>query len=139
MKKITHNKLVRDRIPNILIGHGLSFKAHKCNDPDFIKELSSKLEEEAKEVAEKVHWYDHITEVEPTSKKEDEAYISSITEEMADVLEVFINLAKALNITTDDIEKAADKKRKERGGFEDRIFLEWSEDANEAEKKGKLK
>ena len=72
-------------------------------------------------------------------RKEDEAYISSITEEMADVLEVFINLAKSLNITTDDIEKAADKKRKERGGFEDRIFLEWSEDANEAEKKGRLK
>ena len=127
MKKITHNKLVRDRIPNILIGHGLSFKAHKCNDPDFIKELSSKLEEESKEVAEKVHWYDHITEVEPTSKEEDEAYISSITEEMADVLEVYVNLAKEFEISTEDIFKACDTKRRECGGFEDGIYLEWVE------------
>ena len=59
MKKITHNKLVRDRIPNIIIGQGLSFKAHKLDNVNFENELANKLVEEANEVAEKVHWLNH--------------------------------------------------------------------------------
>ena len=56
MKKVNRNKLVRDRIPNIIIGHGLSFKARKLDAVEFENELTNKLIEEANEVAEKVQW-----------------------------------------------------------------------------------
>lgn len=43
MKKVYRNKLVRDRIPNIIIGHGLSFKARKLDAVEFENELTNKL------------------------------------------------------------------------------------------------
>lgn len=138
MKKITHNKLVRDRIPNIIIGKGLSFKAHKLDNVEFENELANKLVEEANEVAEKVHWLNHKCGQEPVSKEELSYDLEGITEELADVLEVYINLVKSLKLKTEDIEKATNSKRIKNGGFEDKIFLEWVEDANEAFKKGKL-
>lgn len=138
IKKINHNKLVRDRIPNIIIGHGLSFKARKLDNVEFENELANKLIEESKEVANKVQWLNHKCEQEPVSNEELDLDMKEITEELADVLEVYVNLVKSLKLTTEDIEKAANKKRYERGGFEDKIFLEWVEDANEAFKKGTL-
>ena len=139
MKKVTHNKLVRDRIPNIIIGHGLSFKARKLDAVEFENELTNKLVEEANEVAEKVQWLNHKCEQEPVSKEEHALDMQEIKEELADVLEVYVHLVKSLDLTTNDIEVAANEKRAKRGSFEDRIYLEWVEDANEANKKGKLK
>lgn len=139
MKKKTHNKLVRDRIPNIIIGHGLSFKARKLDAVEFENELTNKLVEEAKDVAEKVQWLNRKCEQEPVSKEEHDLDMQEIKEELADVLEVYIHLVKSLELTTKDIEVAANEKRAKRGSFEDRIYLEWTEDANEANKKGKLK
>lgn len=139
MKKVTHNKLVRDRIPNIIIGHGLSFKARKLDAVDFENELTNKLVEEANEVAEKVQWLNHKCEQEPVSKEEYTLDMQDIKEELADVLEVYVHLVKSLGLTTNDIEVAANEKRAKRGSFEDRIYLEWVEDANEANKKGRLK
>lgn len=138
-KKIVHNKLVRDRIPNIIIGSGLSFKAHKLDNVEFENELANKLVEEANEVAEKVHWLNQKCNREPISNEELKYDLEEITEELADVLEVYVNLVKSLKVKTSDIEKVADSKRIKNGGFEDKIFLEWIEDANEAFKKGNLK
>ena len=45
-------------------------------------------------------------------------------EELADMLEVMISLAKLDNKGLDDIIKAAQKKREKRGGFDKRIYLE---------------
>lgn len=139
MKKVTHNKLVRDRIPNIIIGHGLSFKARKLDAVEFENELTNKLVEEANEVAEKVQWLNHKCEQEPVSKEEHTLDMQEIKEELADVLEVYVHLVKSLGLTTNDIEVATNEKRAKRGSFEDRIYLEWVEDANEANKKGRLK
>lgn len=139
MKKVNRNKLVRDRIPNIIIGHGLSFKARKLDAVEFENELANKLIEEANEVAEKVQWLNHKCEQEPVSKEEHTLDMQEIKEELADVLEVYVHLVKSLGLTTNDIEVAANEKRAKRGSFEDKIYLEWVEDANEANKKGKLK
>lgn len=138
VKKIVHNKLVRDRVPNIIIGKGLSFKAHKLDNVEFENELANKLVEEANEVAEKVHWLNHKCNQEPVSNEELKYDLEEITEELADVLEVYTNLVKSLKLKTSDIGKAVSLKRVKNGGFEDRIFLEWVEDANEAFKEGKL-
>lgn len=137
VKKIVHNKLVRDRIPNIIIGKGLSFKAHKLDNVEFENELANKLVEEANEVAEKVHWLNHKCNQEPVSNEELKYDLEEITEELADVLEVYTNLVKSLKLKTSDIGKAVSLKRVKNGGFEDRIFLEWVENANEVFKEGK--
>lgn len=137
VKKIVHNKLVRDRIPNIIIGKGLSFKAHKLDNVEFENELANKLVEEANELAEKVHWLNHKCNQEPVSNEELKYDLEEITEELADVLEVYTNLVKSLKLKTSDIGKAVSLKRVKNGGFEDRIFLEWVEDANEVFKEGK--
>lgn len=137
VKKIVHNKLVRDRVPNIIIGKGLSFKAHKLDNVEFENELANKLVEEANEVAEKVHWLNHKCSQEPVSNEELKYDLEEITEELADVLEVYTNLVKSLKLKTSDIGKAVSLKRVKNGGFEDRIFLEWVEDANEVFKEGK--
>lgn len=128
MKKITHNKLVRDKIPNILIKKGLAFKASNVSSPEMRVKLADKLIEEATEVRDKVAWFDHLGNQEPLSNAECDDYINAILEEMADVLEVYVSLAKELEINTEDIFKACDTKRRERGGFEDGIYLEWVED-----------
>ena len=127
-KKIVHNKLVRDKIPDILLDQGKAFKA--CNHKflgDRIKLLSSKLVEEAEEVEDKVYWFDHLSEVEPISIDEEVAYQNAVTEELADVYEVFTTLSKLLGINQLDIEKVAAKKKEERGGFEKGVYLEWVE------------
>ena len=49
MKKV-YNKLVRDRIPEIIEKDGASFKTSVLNDEDFKTELLKKLIEEAQEV-----------------------------------------------------------------------------------------
>lgn len=130
MKKITHNKLVRDKIPNILIKYGLAFKASHVSGPRMRVVLADKLIEEATEVRDKIAWFDHLSEQEPMSNRECDAHIEAIKEEMADVLEVFMNLAKQFELKSDDLLKAVEAKRKTRGAFDDGIFLEWAEDAN---------
>lgn len=128
MKKITHNKLVRDKIPNILIKKNLAFKASKVSSPEIRVKLADKLIEEATEVRNKVAWFLHLGSQEPMSNAECDDHINAILEEMADVLEVYVSLAKEFEISTEDIFKICDTKRRERGGFEDGIYLEWVED-----------
>lgn len=128
MKKTTHNKLVRDKIPNILIKKGLVFKASKVSSPEMRVKLADKLIEEATEVRDKVAWFYHLGCQEPMSNAECDDHINAILEEMADVLEVYVSLAKEFEISTEDIFKICDTKRRERGGFEDGIFMEWVEE-----------
>ena len=131
MKKITHNKLVRDKIPNILIKKGLAFKASNVSSPEIRVKLADKLIEEATEVRDRVAWFQHLGNQEPMSNEECDAHIQAILEEMADVLEVYVSLAKEFEINTEDIFKICDTKRRERGSFEDGIYLEWVEDKGE--------
>lgn len=128
MKKTTHNKLVRDKIPNILIKKGLAFKASQIPWTDMRVKLADKLVEEATEVRDRVAWFEHLGNQEPMSNAECDDHINAILEEMADVLEVYVSLAMDFEIKTEDIFKACDTKRRERGGFEDGIYLEWVED-----------
>lgn len=120
MKKTMYNKLVRDKVPNVIIGQNLSFKAHKCSDNEFIEALASKIVEEANEV--KQAW-------EASNVSKSEAKQNDLLSEMADLLEVFIAFAKANGVPASSLEKACSLKRAQKGGFSDRIFLEWVEAA----------
>lgn len=128
MKKHQSNKLIRDRIPNILIKEGKAFKASHLSLDSFRKELAKKLIEESKEVQERIEWFEHLSEQEPMDNKECGQHIAGITEELCDLLEVFITISKSYNISTDQLLITAFAKREKFGKFDDRIFLEWVED-----------
>lgn len=99
-----YNKLVRDKIPEIIENNGEKPITRILSEEEYKKELEKKLNEEYQEVL--------------------NAYGDDRIEELADMLEVMISLAKLDNKGLDDIIKAAQKKREKRGGFDKRIYLE---------------
>jgi predicted house-cleaning noncanonical NTP pyrophosphatase (MazG superfamily) len=99
-----YNKLVRDKIPEIIKKSGgkASFSYIK-DDQEYLRALLGKDIEESKELRE-----------------------NPCLEELADKLEVLYAIGGALGLSPEDIEKARLKKKKERGGFKKRIFLKSS-------------
>lgn len=97
---ITYNKLVRDRIPEIIESAGKKYNTKIVSDKEAIIYLAEKIKEEADEFIE-----------------------NPCKEEIADILEVVYSIIKKLNWDLEDIEKIRLDKNKKRGGFEKNIFL----------------
>lgn len=93
-----YEKLVRDKIPDILDGKGVPYEKRIATDAEFRDELIRKLVEEAHEFAE-----------------------AGSVEELADVLEVIESL-RALPVYG-EVEQIRAQKKEERGGFEARYIL----------------
>lgn len=104
MEKI-HNKLVRDNIPDIIKEDQRMPITKILNEEDYKQELEKKLLEEYHEV---------LNSNTPNER----------AEELADMLEIMISLAKLENKTLNDIIEIANKKKEKNGGFEKRIYLE---------------
>ncbi len=96
-----YNKLVRDKVPDIIKGEGKSVKVHFADDEEYSKRLADKLVEEANEYA-----------------------ASGDAEELADVLEVVYAIAIAKGIHKVQLESMVKKKRDDRGAFEKRAVLD---------------
>lgn len=103
MEKI-YNKLVRDKIPNIIKSNGETPIIRILDEFEYKKELETKLYEEYQEVL--------------------EATGEDRIEELADMLEIIRALAKLEKKTLDDIILVANNKNEKRGAFEERIYLE---------------
>ena len=101
---MSYNKLVRDKIPEIIKNNNETPITRILNDEEYKVELEKKLLEEYQEVL-KASGKDRL-------------------EELADMLEVMISLASLDDATLEDIIELADKKRNKRGGFKEKIFLE---------------
>lgn len=99
-----YNKLVRDRIPEIIKAKGETPIVRTLNDIDYKSELEKKLYEEYNEVL--------------------EASGNDRIEELADMLEIIRALAKLENKNLNDVIAVADQKAEKRGAFEEKIFLE---------------
>ncbi len=99
-----YNKLVRDRIPEIIESNGEEPITRILDDEEYRSELIKKLNEE----------YDEVV----NASGED------IIEELADMLEVMESIAGLQNKTLDDIILVKEKKKNKRGGFSKKIFLE---------------
>lgn len=108
MMKQKHNKLVRDRIPDSIRAQGRDCGTRKLDDKEYNELLREKLVEEANEV------------VEACSKEE-------LIDELADVLQIVRSIVDFEGIDYKIVEKHMKKKRKDRGSFESKVFLEWSE------------
>ncbi|MCG3419975.1 nucleoside triphosphate pyrophosphohydrolase [Oceanobacillus jordanicus] len=100
----TYNKLVRDKIPEIIKNTGKYFKTEILSNNRYIEELKTKLNAE-------------ITEYQETTTD------TNALEELADVLELMHALAGVHGTSFDEIEKLRKEKAAKRGGFTDRIFL----------------
>jgi predicted house-cleaning noncanonical NTP pyrophosphatase (MazG superfamily) len=111
-KIVKHNKLVRDKIPDIIKSKGEKPVFHSLNEIEVMGALRKKLAEEAKELAELGH--------EPRFR-------SHMIEELADFKEVYLAVLAAYHFSEREVERVRLKKLDERGGFSQRIFLEYVE------------
>lgn len=99
-----YNKLVRDKIPEIIKAKGEEPITRELNLNEYKIALETKLKEECQEVI--------------TANGEERI------EEIADALEVLKALAKLEGATLEDVIVVANRKNVKRGAFEKRIFLE---------------
>ena len=99
-----YNKLVRDKIPEIIAKNKEIPFTHKADDDEFKEKLYEKLVEEVNEFIE-----------------------SDSVEELADILEILREICSIKDISMGNLDSMRKKKRKERGGFDKRIILEGKE------------
>ena len=97
---IQYNKLVRDRIPEIIESSGKSCTTEILSAEDYLCMIDAKLDEELAEY----HKDQNI-------------------EELADLLEVIRAAAIARGYTIEDLERVRAEKAAKCGGFEKRILL----------------
>ena len=96
-----YNKLVRDRIPDILREKGLVPIIHIANDKEYFSKLKEKLREEV-----------------------DEYNISGDKNELCDIIEVIYTICNFEGTDIKKLETIRRNKREKRGGFEKKIILE---------------
>lgn len=101
----TFNKLVRDRIPEIIEKSNRKCETVILDPEHYTRELQTKLKEEIQEYIE-----------------------AQNLEELADILEVVFALAKIHGATEQELLTVRNQKLEERGGFDNRIFLISTED-----------
>ena len=110
MKHI-YNKLVRDRIPEIIENDHKTCATRILNDEEYLKCLKSKLLEECNEVI--------------NAEGED------IKKEIADVLEVLEALENTLHIDHQEVLTIKEKKAHNNGAFNNKIYLKYVENPYE--------
>jgi inorganic pyrophosphatase len=98
------NKLVRDKIPQVIRGKGCSVNDYEIVGSELNTALKNKIIEEAQEVVE--------------SKS-----IEALKEELADLLEVISATMSANKINPEEIEKIRSTKNQERGTFSKGVYV----------------
>lgn len=100
MATITYNKLVRDKIPEIIEKDGKTCKTEVLSDEAYIKAIDAKLDEELSEY-----------------------HKDQNLEELADLLEVLYAAAVARGYSLEELETTRKQKAEERGEFMEKIWL----------------
>lgn len=109
MPRIEFNKLVRDRIPEIIEADGRQCRAEVMPKEEYQQALLAKLSEEAVEAR--------------------EAALGQLVTELADLYEVLDAVIAAHDIDPSFVLQVQQERRAQRGGFERRIKLLWVDDA----------
>jgi len=100
-----YNKLVRDRIPEIIKERGKRYRVHTAGEKEYLHLLRRKIEEEVEEF-----------------------YENPVAEEMGDILEVVEALMEYHGLDREVVERVKNEKKEKRGGFEKKIILEGVEE-----------
>lgn len=96
-----YNKLVRDKIPEIIKRKGAVPITHRASDEEYRQKLKAKLQEEVDEFLE-----------------------DSNEKELADILEVIYALCDLYGVDRNNLEQLRKEKAEKRGGFKDKIILD---------------
>lgn len=96
-----YNKLIRDKIPEIIKNKGKVPITHIINNEEYWQKLKEKFQEEV-----------------------DEFLKDENDEELADVLEIIYAICDYKKIDKKELEQIRKKKAKERGGFKNKIILD---------------
>lgn len=96
-----YNKLVRDKIPEIITKNNEVCKTRILSDEEYLNELNKKIKEEV-----------------------DEYLDSGEIEELADIEEVLRAILDVKKCTYTDFDKIRQNKIEKRGDFKNKIFLE---------------
>ena len=97
-----YNKLVRDKIPEIIAGdNGKTCVTRIMEDDEYLETLNTKMQEELKEYLE-----------------------SGDVEELADLEEVLRAILDVKNVSYEEFENIRNTKVEKRGAFKKKIFLE---------------
>ena len=100
----TFNKLIRDKIPEIIESKGGKAETRTLSDEEYPIYLEAKLDEEVGEY-----------------------HRDKNAEELADILEVVYALATSIGCSREELMEIYQKKHDTRGGFEQKILLISSE------------
>ena len=105
MKKVVrYDKLIRDRIPEIIKEAGWLPAVKILKKSEFLNAIKKKVFEEAGEL------------IQSKDKK-------GIVDEIVDIQELLDVLAAEIKLTKSELKKLQADKRKKRGGFKKRLFL----------------
>ena len=96
-----YNKLVRDKIPEIINADNKTAVTRELDYAEYLKELNIKLQEEVKEYLEDYN-----------------------VEELADIVEVIYGILNAKKVSNTEFEQIRNSKVEKRGAFNKKIFLE---------------
>ena len=108
--RLDYHKLVRDGIPRIIVAGGGQPVTRVLDQAGYLAALRAKLMDESGEAQ--------------------AAPDGQLRSELADVLEVLQALAAAQGLSWEGVVAEAARKRSERGGFDQRIFLEYVDQAD---------
>lgn len=100
MAVIPYNKLVRDKIPDIIEADGKTCKVEVLSENDYLEMVDAKLDEELAEY-----------------------HKDKSIEELADLLEVIYAATEARGYSLDELEKIRQEKAAKRGAFQKRLLL----------------
>ena len=96
-----YDKLIRDRIPEIIAAGGQTARVRKLTDDEYLEKLDRKLDEELAEY-----------------------HADGTVEELADLLEVIYAAALARGCTADELDRIRREKAEKRGAFSEKLLLE---------------
>jgi len=100
MKTIEYNKLIRDKIPEIIEKSGKTAIVEKVEGEELFRLLNTKLEEELDEYKE-----------------------SKSIEELADLVEVIYGILDQKNVSIEEFERIRQEKNAKRGAFKEGLVL----------------
>jgi predicted house-cleaning noncanonical NTP pyrophosphatase (MazG superfamily) len=110
MRKIYYNKMIRDKIPEIIESNGSKYEVREIEDvEEYQQQLLKKVREEAAGV----------------SRSRDREHFF---EELADLIVVIDALKAAYNVDEGELREAIESNRARKGDFDKKLFLHYATD-----------
>lgn len=107
--KVYYRKLIRDKIPERIKEAGAECETRVLADAEYVSALLAKAQEESSAFT--------------TVKNREE-----LIREMGDLLDVLDEIRRHYTITEEELHTVRTVEFERKGGFEKRLFLEWSSD-----------